>query len=412
MSTVIVGAGQAGAQVAATLRKEGYRERIVLVGNEPEPPYQRPPLSKAFLLGSAAETELHLRNESFYRDNAIELRLGTRASGIDRTTRQVRLAGGTRLPYEHLVLAMGARPRPLGVPGEDLHGVLPLRTLAQARELRERMTSARSVVIVGGGFIGLEFAAVAAAEGREVTLLEAGDRLMSRAVTEPVSQYFARAHADKGVRVRLGTGAVEFLGRRGDVTGVRGGDGRIHPAGLVVIGVGVVPNSEPAEQAGLAVAGGILVDASLCTADPRIHAIGDCARFRSAHLAVPVRLESVQNAMDQAVHTGRGIATGEAHPYRELPWFWSDQKGLKLQIAGLSTGYDQVQVLGDPRGGRFSTLAFRAGRLVAVESVGRPAEHMAARRLLSSGRELTPGRAAAPGFDLKTFTADAAGVAA
>ncbi|MER5181008.1 FAD/NAD(P)-binding oxidoreductase [Streptomyces sp. NPDC002896] len=411
MSTVVVGAGQAGAQVAATLRKDGYDKPITLIGNEPEPPYHRPPLSKAFLLGSAGETALHLRDESFYRDNAIELRLGTWVTGIDRSAKEVRLVGAT-LAYEHLVLATGARPRPLAVPGADFDGVLPLRSLADARELRERMASARSVVIVGGGFIGLEFAAVAAAEGREVTLLEVGERLMGRSVTEQVSRYFADAHVDRGVRVRLGTGVVEFLGRRGDVTGVRATDGQTHAADLVVTGVGVVPNSELADQAGLAVNNGILVDTSLRTADPRIHAIGDCARFLSAHLTVPVRLESVQNAVDQAGHAGRRIATGEARPYRELPCFWSDQKGIKLQIAGLSTGYDHVQLLGDPAGGRFSTLAFRSGRLVAVESVGRPAEHMAARRLLSSGRELTPVRAAAPDFDLKTFTADTAGLTA
>ncbi|WP_326761631.1 FAD-dependent oxidoreductase [Streptomyces phaeochromogenes] len=411
MSTVIVGAGQAGAQVAATLRKEGYDKPITLIGNEPEPPYHRPPLSKAFLLGPAGETALHLRDESFYRDNTIELRLGTWVTGIDRTAQKVRLTGEA-LAYEHLVLATGARPRPLAVPGADLGGVLPLRSLSDARELRARMTSARSVVMVGGGFIGLEFAAVAASEGREVTLLEAADRLMGRPVTEQVSRYFADAHAERGVRVRLGTGAVELLGRRGEVTGVRATDGQIHAADLVVTGVGVVPNSELGEQAGLAVDNGILVDAGLRTADPRIHAIGDCARFPSAHLAAPVRLESVQNAVDQAAHTGRRIATGEARTYRELPWFWSDQKGIRLQIAGLSTGYDQVHLLGDPADGRFSALAFRAGRLVAVESVGRPAEHLAARRLLSSEIELTPVRAAAPDFDLKTFAADTAGLTA
>ncbi|MCT9137633.1 NAD(P)/FAD-dependent oxidoreductase [Streptomyces violarus] len=412
MSTVVVGAGQAGAQVAATLRKEGYDKPITLIGGEPEPPYHRPPLSKAFLLGPTGETALRLRDESFYRDNAIELRLGTWVTAIDRSAMEVRIVGGETLAYEHLVLTTGARPRPLPVPGAGLNGVLPLRSLADARELRERMTSARSVVIVGGGFIGLEFAAVAAAEGREVTLLEAADRLMGRSVTEQVARYFADAQADRGVRVRLGTGAAEFLGCLGEVTGVRATDGQIHAADLVVTGVGVVPNSELAEQAGLAVNNGILVDAGLRTADPRIHAVGDCARFLSPHLAAPVRLESVQNAVDQAAHTGRRIATGEARPYRELPWFWSDQKGIKLQIAGLSTGYDHVHLLGDPADGRFSALAFRAGRLVAVESVGRPAEHMAARRLLSSGRELTPARAAAPGFDLKTFTADTAGLTA
>jgi 3-phenylpropionate/trans-cinnamate dioxygenase ferredoxin reductase subunit len=273
------------------------------------------------------------------------------------------------------------------------------------------MASARSVVIVGGGFVGLEVAAAFASEGGEAVLLEAGDRLMGRAVTEPVSRFFARAHADRGSRIRLGAGAAECLGRRGHVTAVRTTDGRTHPADLVVTGVGVLANSELAEWAGLAADGGILVDAALRTTDPRVHAIGDCARFPSAHHRARVRLESVQNAVDQAVHTGRLIATGEVRSYRELPWFWSDQKGLKLQIAGLPTGHDHVQLLGEPGSGRFSTLVFRGGRLIAVESVNRPADHMAARRLLASGRELAPDRAAAPGFDLKAFTADTAELA-
>lgn len=412
MSTVIVGAGQAGAQLATTLRKEGYQERIVLVGDEPEPPYQRPPLSKAFVLGAVGEDTLRLRTESFYEDNAIELLRGERVTEIDPGGRRIRLADGAQLGWEHLVLATGARPRPLGVPGEGLDGVLPLRTLAHARELRERMASARSVVVVGGGFIGLEFAAAVAGKGSEVLLLEATDRLMGRSVTEPLSRFFARAHSDKGVRVRLGTGAVEFLGHRGSVTKVCASDGRTHPADLVVVGVGVLPNNELAEHAGLGVNGGILTDATLRTTDPRVYAIGDCARFPSAHSGTQVRLESVQNAMDQATHTGRFIATGEARDYRERPWFWSVQKDLKLQIAGLSTGYDHTQVLGEPADGRFSLLAFRDGRLVAVESVNRPADHVAARRLLSAGGALTPDQAAGSGFDLKSFTVGTAGLAA
>jgi 3-phenylpropionate/trans-cinnamate dioxygenase ferredoxin reductase subunit len=412
VSTVVVGAGQAGAQLAATLRREGYQERIVLVGDEHESPYQRPPLSKAFLLGAAGEDTLQLRAESFYRDNAIELLRGERVTRVNRSGRQVRLANGTRLGWEHLVLASGARPRPLGIPGEELDGVLPLRTLAHARELRERIAAARSVVVVGGGFIGLEFAAAAVGQCDQVIVLEATDRLMGRSVTGPLSRFFARAHVSMGVHVLLGTGAVKFLGHRGSVTGVRASDGRIHPADLVVVGVGVLPNSELAEGAGLAVNGGILVDEALRTTDPGIYAIGDCARFPSAHCAAPVRLESVQNAADQATHVGRLIATGDVRAYRELPWFWSDQKGMRLQIAGLSSGFDHTQVLGEPASGRFSLLAFRKERLVAVESVNRPTDHMAARRLLSASGELSPAQAAVPGFDLKSFITDTAEFAA
>ncbi|MFI1168563.1 NAD(P)/FAD-dependent oxidoreductase [Streptomyces sp. NPDC020801] len=411
MSTVIVGAGQAGVQLAVTLRKEGYQQRIVLIGDETEPPYHRPPLSKAFLLGSAAEDTLQLRAESFYRDHAIEVLRGQRVVGIDRSARRVSLANGAQLSWQHLVLATGARPRRLGLPGEDLGGVLPLRTAPQARALREHVASARSVVIVGGGFIGLEFASAVADRCENVVVLEAGDRLMGRAVTEPVSRFFARAHADKGVQVRFGTRPVEFLGRRGEVTAVRTADHRIHPADLVVVGVGVLPNDDLADQAELAVDGGILVGAGLRTADPGVYAIGDCARFPSVHCDAPVRLESVQNAVDQAVHVGRGIVSGQERRYCELPWFWSDQGGLRLQIAGVSAGYDQVQVFGEPADGRFSVFAFRRGRLSAVESVNRPAEHVAARRLLSTAGELTAEQAAVPGFNLRAFVAQASPLA-
>ncbi|WP_034271388.1 NAD(P)/FAD-dependent oxidoreductase [Haloechinothrix halophila] len=411
-TTVIVGCGQAGTQVAASLRRDGYPGRIVLVGDEPELPYQRPPLSKSFLLDQKGEDALRLRPEAYYRDNDINLLIGERVLEIDRSRRRVRIANGTEYHWDHLVLATGARPRRLGIPGEDLDGVTPLRGVADARRLRTQLIGSRRVVIIGGGFIGLELAASAVAAGNEVVLLEATERVMGRAVTGTVSSFFAAAHTNRGVNIELRTAAAEFVGKAGRVSAVRDTEGRTHPADLVVVGVGVLPNTELAEGAGLASDDGVLVDSSLRTTDPQVYAIGDCARFPNVHTQTLTRLESVQNASDQASHVARQITTGKLAAYRELPWFWSDQKGLKLQIAGLTCHHNRLHLLGEPDDGRFSVLAFRDDQLVAVESVNRPSDHMAARRLLCSGRTPSPSDAARPGFDLKSFASAIPGVAA
>ncbi|MCI2418854.1 FAD-dependent oxidoreductase [Saccharopolyspora sp. K220] len=400
MTAVIVGAGQAGAQTAASLRREGYAERIVLVGAEAELPYQRPPLSKSFLVSD--EGSAPLRAQSFYADNAIELLTGHRIIAIDREARIVGFDDGRELRWDHLVLATGARPRPLGIPGEQLAGVCTLRDLADAREIRSRMTGAESIVIIGGGFIGLELATAFAAHA-EVVVFEATDRLMGRVVTADMSEFFGRAHQERGVDLRFAHVAEEFVGEDGRVTGVRTPEGRVFPADLVVIGAGVLPRDELARDCGLAVDNGILVDGTLRTADPAVSAIGDCARFPSAHSGSVVRLESVQNAVDQAQHVAEQIATGTVDEYRSLPWFWSHQDELKLQIAGLAAGHDRTHLIGEPDEGKFSVLAFRQDRLVAVESVNRPADHMAARRLLAAGHVLRLDEATVPGFDLRAF---------
>ncbi|MFE7843313.1 NAD(P)/FAD-dependent oxidoreductase [Streptomyces sp. NPDC057474] len=401
-TTVIVGAGQAGVQVAASLRQEGYRGRVVLVGDEAEQPYERPPLSKAILLGAATEEQIRLRADGFYAANGIELLTGERVTHVDRVQRRLRLAGGGELGWDHLVLATGARPRVLGLPGTGLAGVLPLHSLGDARVLREQLSDARRIVIVGGGFIGLEFASACA--DKDVVLLEAADRLMGRAVTQPVSAFFAGAHAARGVRIELSIGATEFVGSSGRVTAVRTTRGALHPADLVLVGAGSLPETQLAERAGLAVRDGVLVDSTLRTSDPQVFAVGDCARFPGAHHTAggtTIRLESVQNAMDQARHVARQIAAGEVSEFRALPWFWSDQKGLGLRIAGLGQGHTQTHVLGDPDAGAFSVLVFREERLVTVESVNRPGDHAAARRILSSGAIVTLRDVAASGFTLK-----------
>jgi 3-phenylpropionate/trans-cinnamate dioxygenase ferredoxin reductase subunit len=407
-TVVILGTGQGGFQAAASLREEGFEGRLLLVGEEPDLPYQRPPLSKAYLTGKADAAQLRLRPGRFYAEHRIELRTGARATAIDRAGRTLLLASGERLAYDHLVLATGAHNRALPVRGAAAaEGVLQLRTLAEAEALRQRLGgggAARQVVVVGAGFIGLEFAAVAAERGLPVTVIEAADRVMARAVSPAVSEFVRAAHAARGIRFALGTAVVEILGEGGRVRGVASADGARHPADLVLVGIGVVPNTVLAEEAGLAAANGIVVDEHLLTRDPAISAIGDCAAFPCRHAAggAVTRLESVQNAVDQARCVAARLAGRGPAPYAALPWFWSEQGPHKLQIAGLAVPHDRAVLRGDPAaGGGVSVFCYRGGALAGVESVNRPLDHIHARRLLAGGMGLTPEQAADPGFDLK-----------
>lgn len=399
---IIVGAGQAGFQAAASLREEGFEGRLILLGEEPGLPYQRPPLSKAYLTGKADAELVRLRPEHFYAEHRLELRSGEPAAAIDRTGRQLVLASGERLPYDHLILATGARNRALPVAGGTLDGVFQLRSLAEAEALRQRLDAARRVVVIGAGFIGLECAAVAAQHGLDVVVIEAACRVMARAVSPPVSDVFRATHERLGTRFALDTAVAEILGADGRVAGVATADGRRFPADLVLAGIGVLPNTNLAAEAGLAVANGIVVDDLLLTRDPAISAIGDCAAFPCRHAGDGgvVRLESVQNAVDQARCVAARLA-GRPAPYASLPWFWSEQGPLKLQIAGLTVPHDRAVLRGDPAQGSFSVFCFRGGALIGVESVNRPLDHILARRLLARGAELTPAQAADPGFDLK-----------
>ncbi|MER7112513.1 NAD(P)/FAD-dependent oxidoreductase [Streptomyces sp. NPDC000229] len=401
---VVIGAGQGGLDTAAALRARGYRGRITLVGDEPALPYQRPPLSKGFLTGDTAAGELELRPRAFFAAQNVELLSGIRATKIDRERRAVLLETGATLPYDSLVLATGARPRTLPVPGAgSLSGVLTLRGLADAEDLRERLTGPpRRLVVIGAGFIGLELAATARRLGHEVTVVEAQGRALARALTPAMSARLVAEHVDAGVRVLLDREVTGLWGEsagRVEVVELDGAE-RI-PADLVVVGIGVLPNTELAALAELQVGDGILVDAQLRTDDPDIYALGDCARFPSPHAGRHLRLESVQNASDQAKCVAAGIC-GDRVPYTAVPWFWSEQYGLRLQIAGLTAGHDETVVVGDPDAGRFSVFCFREDRLTGVESVNRPADHGIARRLLASGTELTADDVRRPGFDLKT----------
>ncbi|MCG2667424.1 NAD(P)/FAD-dependent oxidoreductase [Bradyrhizobium sp. GCM10023182] len=400
---IIVGAGHGGYQVAASLRQAGFAQRICLINDEAHLPYQRPPLSKAYIKGSAGPDSLMFRPEKFYQDQKIELISG-RAVSIDRAARKVLLAPGETLPYGHLVLATGARNRLLDLPNANLPDVKYLRILDESEALRQIMPTKTRVVVIGAGFIGLEFAATARIKGLEVDVLELAPRVMARAVTAEVSEYFQARHREAGIRIHLGVQATSIGAENGKVTGVSLSDGRHLPADLVVVGVGVLPNIELAAEARLPVAAGIIVDEYLSTADPDISAIGDCALFASQRFGGSLRLESVQNATDHARCVAARL-TGDKKPYDGHPWFWSDQGDDKLQIAGLTTGYDRVVLRGDPARKAFSAFCYHGDRLLGIESINRAGDHMFGRRLQAMDRSITPEQAADESFDLKSALA-------
>lgn len=395
---IIIGGGHAGAQAAASLRSDGFDGKVTLVSAENEIPYHRPPLSKGFIKAELDELQ-ELRPAAFYEKNAIELVLGAEVTAIDRAASRISI-GADSLPYDGLVLAMGARVRVPPVPGVDLENVFLLRTAADARRLKQRFALARDVVVVGGGFIGLELAATARLLGKTVTVLEAAPRLMGRVVAPAISSYFLDLHRAMGTTVRLETPVHGILGEAGRAVAVETLSGERIPADTVIIGVGVVPNVELAAAAGLAISNGIAVDEAMRTSDPDIVAAGDAVSFHHWALGRPVRLESVQNAVDQA-KTAVATLLGKAEPYRAVPWFWSDQGDAKLQMVGLSNDADSSVMRGRPEDGSFSVFHYRGDQLVAIDSVNRASDHMLGRRLLGMG--ISPDRAvvADEGADLK-----------
>src|SRR5438105_5296907 len=398
---VIVGAGHAGFQLGASLRQGGFDGAIVLLSDERVLPYQRPPLSKDYLDGKIGVDLLLMRPEAFYRDHRIDYLPGAPAAEIDRAGRQLRLASGERLGYDHLVLATGARNRVPPLPGIELDGVSYLRNLAETDELRQRLAAAEHIVVIGAGFIGLESAAVARGKGKPVHILELTDRVMGRVVCPVTSEFFAAAHRQNGVEFSFGAQAVRIAGEARRVDHLELASGDRLKADLVLVSIGVVPNGELAAAAGLAVANGIVVDEELSTADGNISAIGDCAAFPCRHAAgQPTRLEAVQNAADHARCVADRLV-GKPHPYGALPWFWSEQGKLRLQIAGLTTGHDRTVLRGAIESGEFSVFCYKGGALLGVESINRPADHAHARRLLAAGRQVTPEQAADDGFDLR-----------
>jgi 3-phenylpropionate/trans-cinnamate dioxygenase ferredoxin reductase subunit len=403
---VIVGTGQAGFQTAASLRTDGFQESITLIGEEQHIPYQRPPLSKGFPLGTQDLESIELRPKNFYADHQIQLIVGERVAALDRTSRQLTLASGSRVPYDELVLATGARNRLLPVKGADLDGVLYLRSLDEAIALKERLKTAQEIVVVGGGFVGLELAAVACSLGKSVTVLEALPRLMSRVVAPIISDFYRELHSNKGVRVFCGAYVSEITGTGGAVQEVALSDGRRFPTDLILVGIGVVPNSELARDAGLRISNGIAVNEHLQTDDENIFAIGDCAEHPCIFARARIRLESVQNAADQAqcaaaLITGLSPSGGPPAPYRALPWFWTDQFDIKLQMAGISHGHDRIVTRGNPESRKLSVFYFRENQLVAIDSINRPLDHMIGRKLLAAAVPLTPDQAADESVDLK-----------
>jgi 3-phenylpropionate/trans-cinnamate dioxygenase ferredoxin reductase subunit len=402
-TVLIVGAGHAGFQVAASLRQHGYADRICLINDEAHLPYQRPPLSKAYLKGEGRPDSLMFRPDKFYRDQNVEL-VGDRAAFIDRAARRLLLTSGSFLDYGHLVLATGARNRLIDLPNANLADVRYLRILDESEALRLRIGTAKHVVVIGAGFIGLEFAATARIKGLEVDVVELAPRVMARAVTAEISDYFQVRHTAAGIRIHLGVQATAIESDGDQVAGVSLSDGRHIPADLVVVGVGVLPNVELAAEAGLPVASGIIVNEQLLTEDPNISAIGDCALFASPRFGGSLRLESVQNATDHARCVAARL-TGDARTYDGLPWFWSDQGDDKLQIAGLTTGYDRVVVRGDREARSFSAFCYKSGRLVGIESVNRAADHVFGRKALGMNRSIEPEQAADLSFDLKAALA-------
>jgi 3-phenylpropionate/trans-cinnamate dioxygenase ferredoxin reductase component len=395
VAVVIIGGGQGGFQVAASLRAEGYQEAITLIADEPGIPYQRPPLSKGFLLGKQEQRHAELRPVAFYEMQRITL-VTARVAAIDRTSRRVTLDSGERIEYDTLVLATGARNRLLA---HD--GVFYLRTLAEATEIRERLAAANDVVVIGGGFIGLEVAAAARTLNKQVTVIEGQPRLMARVVAPVVSEYFRAQHEAKGVDVLLNASLQGIAAKE-----VLLGERTRRPADLVIAGIGVEPNVELAREAGLPVGNGITVNEYLQTPDELVFAIGDCAEspnsYASSDAGALCRLESVQNAVDQAASVAKAIV-GHRGPYSAVPWFWTDQYDIHLQMAGLPVGFDQVVTRGDPENRKFSVFYFRAGKLCAVDSVNRPADHLAARKLIGARTTLSPDQAKDESFDLKTL---------
>jgi len=396
---VIIGAGQAGAQAVDTLRREGFSGRLVLVGAENELPYQRPPLSKKYLSGELAEERLWFRHKAFYEEHRTELKLGVRASGVELATRRVLLADGSDLAYDGLLLCLGASSRRISCPGAGLLGVHYLRDLGDANRLRDAIRPGAKVVIVGGGYIGLETAATCRHLGCEVMVLEMGDRLMARVVAPPVSAFFAQQHAAHGIRV-ICNAQVAALEGESAVRRVICADGSIHEADFVVVGIGAIASSALAEAAGLACDNGIVVDEYCRTSHPAVFAAGDCTNHPSPRYGRRVRLESVDNAFEQAKTAAQNLL-GRNVIHDRIPWFWSDQYDNKLLIIGLSQGHDRIVLRGDPASRSFSVCYLAGRELLAVVAINHSKDYMAARKLIAERVAMDPDKLADPAVPLK-----------
>jgi 3-phenylpropionate/trans-cinnamate dioxygenase ferredoxin reductase subunit len=398
---LIVGAGQAAIQAIDTFRRKGFTGQITLVGEEPWLPYQRPPLSKKFLSGGLERERLRLRPHAFYAENRVQTHLGRRAVEIDRRAQSVRLDDGTNIRYDALLLATGSTPRHLPVPGANLRGVHMLRNIADVERIRADLVSARKLLIIGAGYIGLEVAATAREQGLPVTVLEQTDRVMRRVTAPQVSSFYEAEHTKHGVQVICGTQVGALEGSDGRVQRVVCEDGSAHEADVVLVGIGVGPRDDLAQAAGLDCENGIVVDQHCCTSDSNIYAAGDCTSHPSIHYGGRhVRLESVDNAFEQGSSAALNVL-GTPTPHAKVPWFWSDQYDLKMIIVGLSQGCDEAITRGSPAARSFSVCYLREGELIAVDTVNAPKDQMAARKLIAAHARPDRAKVADPAIALR-----------
>lgn len=404
-SVVVVGAGQAGCQVIDSLRQSGYEGEIHLVGEEPWLPYQRPPLSKKFLSGEIPAARLSLRPEAFYEKHKVQRHLGVRATALDAAQQELSLSNGKVLNYDRLALCTGGRVLKLPVPGAELEGVHYLRNIADVDAIKKDLDLARNIVIVGAGFIGLETAAVLAGMGKcedgcTVTVVEMQERVMSRAVSPQISDFFEKLHTQHKVKIVMRRGVTELVGSNGRITAAELSSGERIPADLCIAGIGISPDISLAAQSGLECKNGIVVDEYAITSDPKIVAAGDCTIHPNPLLDQRLRLESVHNAIEQA-KTAAASMLGERKAYAQYPWFWSDQYHVKLQMVGISQGSDTIVTRGDVEQRQFSLFYFKGDKLIAVDSINRPADHMQARRILNNQIKITPVQAGDLSIELK-----------
>ncbi len=401
-NAIIIGASHAAAQLVVRLYKEGWDGTIMLVGEEPYLPYHRPPLSKALLAGEKTEEQILIRPKAQYEKIGVILKLGRRAIAINRNDKTITLDNGEQLAYDKLALTVGARVRKINIPGSALGNIFYLRNIADVHQIKVQIPNSKKAVIIGGGYIGLEAAAVLRKLGLEVTVLEMMDRVLQRVTTPEVSAFYTRIHREEGVSIYTQTGATAFEGNT-KVQKVVCTDGQTFEADFVVVGIGVIPNTELAKQTGLTVQNGIVVDKYASTSDPDIVAAGDCTFHPNALLNCSLRLESVQNASDQAT-TAAATICGKEKPYQAYPWFWSDQYDVNLQIAGLNKDYDQVLIRGNALTGRkFIAFYLKKGKLIAADCINSKKEYMFTRRLLDKGITPTIAQLKDEDFDLKTL---------
>lgn len=399
-SIIIAGAGHAAGQAAVSLRQEGFSGRIVMVGEEPYLPYQRPPLSKKYLSGELELERMYVRHQKFYDEHDIDIRLSTRVEKINRNEQSVVLSDGTEESYGFLMLATGSHVRKLQIPGRDLDGVHYLRSVEDVDRIKKGFRPGARLIIIGAGYIGMETAAVAVTHGLDVTVVETADYIMARALAPEVAAFFDQVHRDAGVKIMCGRDPRSEIIGDGRVEALRGADGRELPADMIIAGIGILPTTGLAEAAGLECDDGIIVDECCRTSDPHIVAIGDCTNHPNNLLGRRLRLESVHNAQEQA-KTAAATLCGKLKPYIQIPWFWSDQYDLKLQIVGLSGNHDQVIIRGDFADRSFAAFYMKGDLLIAVDAVNSAREFMLSKKLIAQGARIEPEILADTGIEFK-----------